>query len=154
MDAVFVLTGMLMLAGVFGITRILEADQLVTRRRTVLVLLTLPALSGILDGIFNLSFFLIHSLGFGFALTSIAGFPVIGNILRRLPRWRGVGRWLIVAGPLTLALTLAYFATFSPTVKGSETGVAGLTERALVTEILLFYAVMGWHAFRTAAPSP
>src|SRR6266568_4486587 len=83
------------------------------------------------------------------ALPSIIGFPLTGSLLRRLGGgWTRISTYLLAAGPLTLVLAIAYFATFSPTPEGALTGVAGLTERLLVLEIQLWYVVLGWRAFR------
>ena len=73
-----------------------------------------------------------------------------GSLLRRQGGWTRISTCLLAAGPLTLALAIAYFATFSPTPEGALTGVAGLTERLLVLEIQLWYVVLGWRAFRQA----
>src|SRR5260370_12541382 len=71
------------------------------------------------------------------------------------PAWRGFGLWLVVAGPLTLALTVLYFATFTPTIEGVQHGVAGLTERILVLELQACYVALGWLAFsRSRGDSP
>jgi hypothetical protein len=50
----------------------------------------------------------------------------------------------VAAGPLTLALTVLYFMTFTPTVEGIQHGVAGLTERLLVLELDAWYVAIGW----------
>ena len=54
----------------------------------------------------------------------------------------------MLGSPLTLALMVLYFLTFTPTVAGTQSGVAGLTERILVVEILAWYVALGWLAFR------
>jgi hypothetical protein len=58
------------------------------------------------------------------------------------------GTALMAAGPVTLVLTVLYFATFTPTIQGIQTGVAGLTERILVLEIQAWYVALGWLAYR------
>src|SRR6202030_3896924 len=126
MNATFILSGLLMMAG--GVFRSI-AGLGRTARWLGTTLLALPGLGAVIDGIFNLEHFFLHFVGFGLALTTVVGFPVIGYLLRRIPTWRGFGTWLIAAGPLTLALTVLYFATFTPTVEGIQHGVAGLTER-------------------------
>jgi hypothetical protein len=108
----------------------------------------LPGLGSVMDGIFTLEHFFLHFLGFGLALTTIVGFPIVGYLLRRVPGWRGFGSWLIAAGPVTLALTVLYFLTFTPTIEGIQHGVAGLTERILVVELQAWYVAIGWLAFR------
>jgi hypothetical protein len=80
------------------------------------------------------------------ALTTVVGFPVVGFTLRRIPGWRRFGTWLVVAGPLTLALTVLYFMTFTPTIEGIQHGIAGLTERVLVVELDAWYIALGFLA--------
>ncbi len=130
MNAAFVLNGVLTLLAALGI-----AARLPRSRRTVLIALALPGIGSIMDGVFTLESFVGHTAGFALALTSIIGFPLTGAVLRRLGAWTRIGRCLLAAGPLTLALAIAYFATFSPTPEGALTGVAGLTERLLVLEM-------------------
>jgi hypothetical protein len=147
MNAIFVLSGLLIVAGAIGVFRAIP--ELGPKARWICtVLLALPGLGSVVDGIFTLEHFFPHFVGFGLALTTVVGFPVIGFVLRRVPSWRGFGSWLIAAGPLTLALTVLYFATFTPTIEGIQHGVAGLTERILVVELQAWYVALGWLAFR------
>jgi hypothetical membrane protein len=146
MNTAFILCGLLMVAGAVGIFRSIQ--ELGSSARWVgTVLLALPGLGAVIDGVFTLEHFLLHFVGFGLALTAAVGFPVIGSLLRGVPRWRRFGSWLIVAGPVTLALTVLYFATFTPTIEGVQRGVAGLTERLLVLELQAWYVALGWLAF-------
>ena len=147
MNAAFIVSGLLMIAGAVGIFRAMPELRPVYRW-TGTGLLALPGLGAVIDGVFTLESFFLHFIGFGLALTTVVGFPVIGFALRRVPAWRGFGSWLMVAGPLTLALTVLYFATFTPTVEGVQHGVAGLTERLLVLELQAWYVALGWLAFR------
>ncbi len=147
MNAAFVLSGLLVVAGAFGVMQ--EIPEVTGRRRWLsIALLGLPGVGSVLDGIFTLESFLLHFAGFLLALSTVVGFPIVGLVLRRVRRWRRLGSGLIVAGPVTLALAILYFATFTPTVEGVQTGIAGLTERILVLEIQAWYAAMGWTAFR------
>ncbi len=97
-----------------------------------------------MDGLFDLESILMHTAGFGLVLTSVVGFPVVGWLLNRVPRWRAWGRPLVLAGPVTLVLAVIYFANFDPVAAGENLGVGGLAQRILVTEILLWYAILGW----------
>ena len=117
MNAAFVLSGLLIIAGVIGIFRLLpEKGQ---RGRWIsAALLVLPGIGSIVDGIFTLEAFLPHFVGFLLALSTVIGFPVAGLFLRGVPEWRHFGTWLIAAGPVTLALAVLYFLTFMPTVEG------------------------------------
>lgn len=147
MNAAFFISGLLVIAGAFGVMQ--EIPEITGRRRWLsIVLLALPGVGSLLDGIFTLESFLLHFAGFLLALSTVVGFPMVGLVLRRVRRWRRLGTGLIVAGPVTLALAVLYFATFTPTVEGVQTGVAGLTERILVLEIQAWYVAMGWIAFR------
>jgi Protein of unknown function (DUF998) len=154
MNTIFVLSGILMLVGVAGILGSPGTMLSPRGRRTVLLLLGLPALGVMMDGVFTLRSSHLHYLGFSVALTCIAGYPACGLLLRRVTGWRRIGSWLIAGGPVTLAFTVLFFATFSPTAKGAETGIAGLTERLLVIELMAWYAALGWHAFAAWIPGP
>ena len=146
MNTAFILSGLLMMAGTIGVFRAIP--ELGARTRWICTaLLALPGLGAVIDGVFTLEHFFLHFVGFGLALSTVAGFPVIGVLLRRVPGWRGFGSWLIVAGPVTLALTVLYFATFTPTIEGVQHGVAGLTERILALELQAWYVALGWLAF-------
>jgi len=113
------------------------------------VLLALSPLGMAVDGIFTLESFLPHMVGFLLAAASpVLSFVVVGLLLRRVPSFRRFGSWLLLGSPMTLALAVLYFLTFSPTVAGTQTGVAGLTERILVVEVLAWFVAMGWLAFR------
>jgi len=146
MNTAFILGGLLMMAGAVGICRSIP-ELGPGARWTGTVLLALPGLGAVIDGVFTLEHFLFHFVGFGLALTTVVGFPVVGFLLRGVPSWRRFGTWLIVAGPVTLALTVLYFATFTPTIEGVQHGVAGLTERLLVLELQAWYVAIGWLAF-------
>jgi len=146
MNAVFMLSGLLMVAGAFGVFR--SIPELGPAARWIgTILLALPGLGAVVDGVFTLEHFFLHFVGFGLALTTVVGFPVIGYLLCGVPGWRMLGSWLMVAGPVTLALTVLYFATFTPTIEGVQHGVAGLTERILVLELQSWYVVIGWLTF-------
>jgi hypothetical protein len=148
MNAAFVLGGLLTLAGVAGIFQSIP-EMGSAARWGCTVLLGLSGLGMALDGIFTLESFFPHLMGFVLgAGAPVLSFLVTGNSLRRIPRWRRFGSWLLLGSPLTLAFLALYFLTFSPTAAGARSGVAGLTERILVSEIFAWFVVMGWKAFR------
>lgn len=153
MNAAFILSGLLIIAGAVGVVRSIgELGPLAGW--TCTVLLALPGVGSVIDGFFTLERFLPHFVGFGLALTTVVGFPVVGLILRRIPSWRSFGTWLIVAGPLTLALAVLYFITFTPTIEGIQHGIAGLTERILVIELDAWYVAIGFLALRRSVSVP
>src|SRR5258708_197772 len=153
MNATFILSGLLMVCGAVGIFRSIGGRGRAARRIGT-GLLALPGLGAVLAGVFTLEHFFFHFVGFGLALTAVVGFPVAGFLLRRVPSWRRFGSWLIAAGPLTLALTVLYFATFTPTIEGVQHGVAGLTERLLVLELQAWDVAIGWLAFKKTGGDP
>ncbi len=148
MNAAFVLGGLLVIVGVVGIFQGIPEMGAVARWSCT-VLLALSGLGMAVDGIFTLESFFPHFIGFILgAATPIVSFLVSGFSLRRIPRWRRFGSWLLLGSPLTLALLVLYFLTFSPTAAGARTGVAGLTERLLVVEVHAWIVSMGWLVFR------
>jgi hypothetical protein len=148
MNTAFVLCGLFLLAGVVGIFQAIREIGTLARWSCT-VLLALTALGLVMDGIFTLQSFFLHFVGFGVGCgTPVLSFLVIGLLLRRVQRWRRFGNWLLLASPLTLALLVLFLLTFSPTVAGTQTGVAGLTERILVVEVLAWFVAVGWLAFR------
>lgn len=148
MNAAFVLSGLLVIAGAVGIFQsIREMGSAV--RWSCTVLLALSGLGMVVDGIFTLESILPHTVGFLLGNgTPVLSFLVLGLVLRHIPRWRRFDSWLLLGSPLTLALLVLYFATFDPIASGEGLGIAGLTQRILVTEVLVWIAVMGWKAFR------
>jgi hypothetical protein len=151
MNTAFVLSGLLILAGVVGIFQGMR-EMGAFARWSCTVLLALSPLGMAMDGIFALESFLLHMTGFLLAAASpVLSFVVIGLLLRRVPSFRRFGSWLLLGSPITLALMVLYFLTFSPTVAGTQTGVAGLTERILVVELHAWFVAMGALAFRRAS---
>lgn len=148
MNTAFVLSGLLILAGVVGIFQGMR-EMGALARWICTALLVFSPLGMVVDGIFTLESFLPHMAGFLLAVgTPVLSFVVIGLLLRRVPSFRRFGNWLLLGSPMTLALVVLYFLTFSPTVAGTQTGIAGLTERILVIELHAWFVAMGWLAFR------
>ncbi len=153
MNAAFILSGLLILVGVVGIFQSVR-EMGALARWSCIVLLALSPLGMVVDGFFTLESFLPHTAGFFLGCaTPVLSFAVIGLLLRRFTGFRRFGTWLLLGSPLTLALLILYFLTFSPTVAGIQTGVAGLTERILGIEVQAWFVVLGWLAFRRKARS-
>lgn len=148
MNAAFVLGGLLLLVGVIGIFQTIGEIGAVARWGCT-ALLALTPLAMATDGIFTLESGFVHFVAFGLGCGALVlGFPITGFVLRRVPRWRRLGSWLLAASPLTLAAMVLYQATFNEAAIRAGLGVAGLTERLLVIEILAWFVAMGWLAFR------
>lgn len=149
MNTAFVVTGLILIAGLIGVFRTAKADRRPTLRRTALVLLACTGVGQVVCGVFNLEAVMPHMLGFVLALgTPIVSFPLAGIYFRRIPRWRQFGTWLLLGSPLTLVLLVAFFMTFQPTADGAEHGIAGLVQRAGVVEVHAWFVTMGWLAYR------
>jgi Protein of unknown function (DUF998) len=149
MNALFVLTGLLLITGAVGVFR--SIPHLSTRTRRVLSgLLALHGLGAILSGLFTLESFMAHFAGFALALSPIITFPIIARSLRSAPGWTRLARWLPIGSPITVALTILHFATFNPEAAGDGVGIAGLTQRMLLLELQAWIVAMGWLAVRIA----
>lgn len=148
MNGVFVVTGVLLIVGVAA--AFLDLDG--ARRWACTGLLGLVGVGSIIDGFFTLESPGLHYMGalLGFG-SPVVTFLVAGLLLRQVSGWRRVAPWLFVASALTLALLVLYFVTFSPTAQGAEHGIAGLTERLLITEVMAMFVVLGWFGFRRRA---
>jgi Protein of unknown function (DUF998) len=147
MNTAFVLSGLLLLAGVAGAFQGIQEMSAVARR-TCAVLLALSPLGVVVDGFFTLETMMVHSVGFLLAAgTPVLSFLVTGLLLRRAPHWRRFGNWLLLGSPLTLVLVVLFFASFNPTASGAGLGVAGLTQRVLILEVHAWFVALGWLAF-------
>jgi hypothetical membrane protein len=148
-NTAFVLSGLLIMVGVFGIFQTIEATGSPMARRASAVLLALTGLGSVVCGLFTIQLFIPHMIGFLLGSgTPVLSFLVAGSFLRRIPRWRRFGTWLLLASPLTLVLLVLFFINFNFDTMAAGIGVAGLTERILVIEVQAWYMTMGWLAFR------
>ncbi|MFG2056820.1 DUF998 domain-containing protein [Micromonospora sp. NPDC048930] len=148
MNTAFVVTGLVLVAGVVGVFRTMPPTRPALRRWSI-ALLACTGLGQVVCGIFNLEAAMPHSLGFALAAgTPIAAFVVAGCYLRGVPGWRRFGTRLLLGSPLTLVLLVAFFATFQPTADGAEHGIAGLVQRLLVLEVHAWFVALGWLAYR------
>lgn len=153
MNSAFVLSGLLLLVGVVGIFQSIQGMG-ARGRWTCIAILGLSGVGLVVDGLFTLESFFPHFLGFAIGIgATVPGFVISGVLLRRTPGWRRFGSWLILGSPLTVALTVLYFLTFSPTAEGARTGIAGLSERLLVVEVFFWFVSLGWLAFRRTGSS-
>jgi hypothetical protein len=148
MNAAFVISGLLVMTGAAGIFWNI-GEMSPAARWSCTILLALSGVGMVVDGIFTLEAILPHTAGFLLgAGAPVVSFLVIGRSFRRIPRWRRFGNWLFLASPLTLGLLVLDLAMFDPVAAGQGLGVAGLTERILITEFLAWIVAMGWKAFR------
>jgi hypothetical protein len=154
MNAAFILSGLLTIAGVIGIFQATKTSSRIGMRRACTVLLILSPLGSVIDGIFTLESSSFIHLFVGFllgCLTPVASFLVAGLFFRHLPNFRRFGTWLLLGSPLTLVLLVLFLLTFNAVAAGANQGVAGLTERILIVEVQAWYVAMGLLAFRRSA---
>jgi hypothetical membrane protein len=154
-NAAFVLSGLMLLAGVVGVFQTTRVSGQAAARKACAALLALSPLGLVMAGICTLeSSLLLHNVAalLIFA-TPVPGFLVAGLSFRHIPRWRRFGTWLLVGSPLTLLLLFLFVRTFDLATVAAGLGVAGLTERVLLVEIHAWFVAMGWLAFRVRSAS-
>jgi hypothetical protein len=153
MNAAFIVTGLILIVGIVGVFRTLPPGRPRLRRWSV-ALLACTGIGQIMCGLFDLEAVMLHAFGFGLAAgTPVAAFLVTGHYLRGIPGWRRFGTWLLLGSPLTLALLVAFFATFEPTTDGAEQGIAGLVQRLLILQLHGWFVAMGWACLSAASRS-
>lgn len=150
MNTAFVISGLLLLAGVIGVTRTLPLGGGRPVARIVsAILLGLAPVGLIIVGLFTLETPLRHLAGAMLVLgTPVVSFLVTGVYLRGVHGWHRFGNGLLLASPITLALFIVYTLSFSQAAVAAGHGVAGLTQRVLFVEILGWFVAMGWLAYR------
>ena len=151
MNTAFVLSGILLMAGVIGVfqTPTIRASSRSAARWACAALLALSPLGLVVAGICTLEEPLPHLIGFLLATgTPVLSFLAAGFFLRGIPPWRRFGTWLLLGSPLTLVLVVLFFLTFDQAATVAGQGVAGLTQRILALEVLAWFAAMGWLALR------
>lgn len=149
MNAAFVLSGLVLLAGVAGIFQTVRPSGCRPAGRTWAALLALSPLGLVVAGVFTLEAVLPHLLGFLLATgTPVVSFLATGAFLRGIPGWRRFGTWLLLGSPLTLVLLVGFFLTFDPAAAGANMGMAGLVQRVLALEVHAWFMAMGWLAYR------
>jgi hypothetical membrane protein len=149
MNTAFVLSGLLLLAGVIAVFRSTADAGRPAARWVSTVLLALSPVGLVVVGLFDLDSPLPHFTGAALIyLLPIISFPLAGRYLRRIPRWRRFGTGLLIAGALTLVLAVVFSMTFNEDTTADGQGIAGLTQRILFTEVLAWFAAMGWSARR------
>lgn len=142
MNSAFILSGLFIILGSIGFAKALTGKSKQIAGRSA-VLLSLVGFGAAIDGIFTFIHFLPHMMGFLLALSPIVTFPYLGYRLRKDKSWRAVGNVMITGSPILLVLAIMYFATFKPEDAGMNIGIAGLTERILVTTLMGWYATIG-----------
>ena len=145
----FVLCGVTTMIGVAGTLQIAKSKGLGAPRIVAALLLLSPAglaMAGVFDLPTSVAMHNVAALLVFF--TPVFSFAAAGTYFRRIPGWRRFGSFLVAGSPLTLLLTILFVMTFRLTAVTEGRGVAGLTERILMTEIHCWYVAIGWLGFR------
>ena len=118
------------------------------------LLIALPGLGNIVTAIFTEApeTVVIHSLASAVVvLACIMTFFVVGAVLWTAPVWHAFGIFSVVAGVVFLVLAVLLYLTFAPTSPLAALHIGGLSERVVILWRDLWYAVLGWHFFKSAA---
>ena len=142
MNGAFILSGLFIVLGSIGFARALTGKSRKLAVRSA-ILLSLVGVGSIIDGIFTFIYFMPHMIGFLLALSPIVTFPYLGLKLRQDKKWRAIGTIMMIASPTLLLLAIIYFMSFKPEEAALNVGIAGVTERILVTVLMGFYATIG-----------
>jgi hypothetical membrane protein len=154
MNPAFIISGLLLLAGVVGVCITLPPGGRPAARIASGTLLALAPVGLVIIGLFTLETPVMHLFGAMLMLaTPVISFLITGLLLRHLPGWHRFGNGLLFAAPLTLVLFVVYTLSFNQAAVAAGHGVAGLTQRLLFVEILAWFVAMGWLAYRRASSS-
>jgi hypothetical membrane protein len=154
MNPAFILSGLLLLAGVVGIVAAVPPGSKPAARKASAILLALAPVGLIVVGLFTLESPTLHLSGAMLVLaTPVVSFLITGLHLRQVPGWHRFGNALLVASPLTFLLFVTYTLSFNQSAVAAGHGIAGLTQRVLFLEILAWFVAMGWLAYRRAGAS-
>jgi hypothetical protein len=134
------------LAGVVGVFRSIP-ELAAGARWSGTILLGLTGVGMVLEGLFTLESFMLHTAGFVLGTASlVVGFLLTVLQLRHIPHWRRFGTWLLLAS--LLVLLVLSLTTFNQEAVVAGRGVAGLVQRILLVELMAWFVIMGWLASR------
>jgi hypothetical protein len=145
MNSAFVLCGACMAVGGWAAVQTWPHDGRRRQRTTVGVLIALCGIGMMICGLFSLESVMMHSLGFLLAIGAPAvGFVIGGRMLRNTDG--PLSTWLLIAGPLSIATLVLFLVTFDPYSAGDNVGVAGLTQRVVVSLTVATVGLIGYRS--------
>jgi hypothetical membrane protein len=154
MRAAFLLNGLLVTVGVIAAVRSLRPELGAAARWTTTLLLLISPLGVLWAGIFTTDTLALHNIGVEAATAgAVIAFPLAGLVMRRAPSQRRFGTWMLLGGPLTLALLVAFVTSVPISQIATGGGSYGLWQRALTIEIQAWYVAMGLLAIRRLSPT-
>jgi hypothetical protein len=147
--AAFLLYGALVTVGTVSALRSVKRELGAVAHWACTLLLILSPLGILWAGVFTMDAMGLHIAGAQVGCgTPIIVLPVAGLLLRRAPSWRRFGTWMLLGGPLTIALTAGFMQSVPLSEMATGGGTFGLWQRALFLEIQAWYVAIAWVALR------
>jgi ubiquinone/menaquinone biosynthesis C-methylase UbiE/hypothetical membrane protein len=145
----FLLYGALVTVGTVSALRSVKQELGAVAHWACTLLLILSPLGILWAGIFTMDAMVFHIAGAQVGCgTPIIVLPIAGLLLRRAPSWRRFGTWMLLGGPLTIALTAGFMQSVPLSAMATGGGTFGLWQRALFLEIQAWYVAIAWMALR------
>jgi len=145
----FLLYGVLVTVGTVSALRSVRLELGAVARWACTLLLVLSPLGILWAGVFTMDAMGLHIAGAQVGCGSpIIVLPIAGLLLRRAPSWRRFGTWMLLGGPLTIALTVGFMQSVPLSAMATGGGTFGLWQRALFLEIQAWYVAIAWVALR------
>jgi hypothetical membrane protein len=145
----FLLYGALVTVGTVSALRSVKLELGAVARWACTLLLILSPLGIFWAGVFTMDAMGLHIAGAQVGCgTPIIVLPIAGLLLRRAPSWRRFGTWMLLGGPLTIALTAGFMQSVPLSEMATGGGTFGLWQRALFLEIQAWYVAIAWVALR------
>jgi hypothetical membrane protein len=145
----FLLYGALVTVGTVSALRTVKQALGAVAHWACTLLLILSPLGILWAGVFTMDAMVLHIAGAQVGCgTPIIVLPIAGLLLRRAPSWRRFGNWMLLGGPLTIALTAGFMLSVPVSEMATGGGTFGLWQRALFIEIQAWYVAIGWMALR------
>ena len=143
----FLLYGALVTVGTVSALRSAKQELGAVARWACTLLLILSPLGILWAGVFTMDAMFLHIAGAQVGCgTPIIVLPIAGLLLRRAPSWRRLGTWMLLGGPLTIALTAGFMQSVPLSAMATGGGTFGLWQRALFLEIQAWYVAIAWMA--------
>ena len=143
----FLLYGALVTVGTVSALRSVKQELGAVAHWACTLLLILSPLGILWTGVFTMDAMVLHIAGAQVGCgTPIIVLPIAGLLLGRAPSWRRFGTWMLLGGPLTIALTAGFMESVPLSAMATGGGTFGLWQRALFLEIQAWYVAIGWMA--------
>lgn len=149
MRSAFLLAGLLITVGIIASSKSFFGEIKPSSSWVATILLLLPPIGLFWDGIFTMDNLTLHTLGAQIACgPQLITLPIVGLILRRLPKWRRLGTWMaILSGPLMLISTIGFMTSVPLSQMATGGEHYGLWQRACTISAYGWYVAIGCVAY-------